>query len=94
MPLLRMLFMIILIGIPITILQIIIWRVSRPNRLFKYIPTFVLFIVGIFCIIKAVYFSEGMEDLAYFIIAMMVTGVMLISLITGIILDIIEKHKR
>ena len=51
-------------------------------------------IVDIFCLVKAIYFSTGMEDLAYIIIAFMVTGVMLISLITGIIIDIAERYRR
>jgi len=86
--------MILAIGLPISVLQIIIWRFSRPRRFFKYIPTLVFLIVDIFCLVKAIYFSTGMEDLAYIIIAFMVTGVMLISLITGIIIDIAERYRR
>ncbi len=94
MPQVRMIFMILAIGLLVSILQVIIWRVSRQNRFYKYIPVLVLLIIGIVCIIKAVYFSTGMEDLAYFVTATMVLGVMSISLITGIIIDVISKLKK
>lgn len=94
MPQLPFMLMILAIGLPISVLQIIIWRYSRPGKFFKYIPNLVFLIVGLLCFIKAVYFSTGMEDLAYIIIAFLAIGVMFISLITGVILDIIEKYRN
>jgi hypothetical protein len=90
----RMIARITVIGIMVSVLQIIIWRLSKEKVFFKYIPTIVLLIVAIVCVIKAIWFSTGMEDLAYFITALLTFGVLVISLVTGIIIDLISKSKR
>ncbi|NLO99575.1 MAG: hypothetical protein GX386_04720 [Clostridiaceae bacterium] len=90
----RMIALITVIGIMVSVLQIIIWRLSKEKVFFKYIPTIVLLIVAIVCVIKAIWFSTGMEDLAYFITALLTFGVLVISLVTGIIIDLISKSKR
>jgi hypothetical protein len=89
-----MIALITVIGIMVSVLQIIIWRLSKEKVFFKYIPTIVLLIVAIVCVIKAIWFSTGMEDLAYFITALLTFGVLVISLVTGIIIDLISKSKR
>lgn len=91
---LRMITLITVIGILVSVLQIIIWRLSKEKALFKYIPTMVLLIITTVCVIKALLFSTGMEDLAYFITALLTFGVLVISLVTGIVIDIISKSKR
>jgi len=91
---LRMIALITVIGIFVSGLQIIIWRLSKEKVFFKYIPAIVLLIVAIICVIKALWFSTGMEDLAYFITALLAFGVLVISLVTGIVLDLITKSKR
>lgn len=90
----RMIALITVIGIMVSVLQIIIWRLSKEKVFFKYIPTIVLLIVAIVCVIEAIWFSTGMEDLAYFITALLTFGVLVISLVTGIIIDLISKSKR
>jgi hypothetical protein len=90
----RMIALIAIIGIVVSGLQIIIWRLSKGKVFFKYIPTIVLLIVATVCVVKAVWFSTGMEDLAYFITAMLALGVLVISLVTGIVIDIISRSKR
>jgi len=91
---LRMILLIAVIGIMVSGLQIFIWRLSKDKAFFKYIPTIVLLIVTIVCVVKAVWFSTGMEDLAYFITALLSSGVMIISLITGIVIDIVTRSKN
>jgi len=91
---LRMILIIVVMGLLIAGLQIIIWRLSKEKAFFKYIPTLVLLIVTSVCIVKAVWFSTGMEDLAYFVTAMIVSGVLVISLFTGIALDLISKLRK
>lgn len=90
----RMVLLITVIGIMVSGLQFFIWRLSKEKIFFKYIPTIVLLIVTIVCVIKAVWFSTGMEDLAYFITALLAFGVMLISLVTGIVIDIVTRSKK
>lgn len=89
----RIVLIIALMGILVAGLQIVIWRMSKGKVFFKYIPTVVLLIIVIVCIIKSIWFSTGMEDLAYFITAMLAAGVLAVSLVTGIIIDIITKQR-
>ncbi len=91
---LRMVLIIVVIGLLVAALQIVIWRLSKENPFFKYIPTLVLLIVTAVCVVKAVWFSTGMEDLAYFVTAMILAGVMVISLLAGILIDIVSKFRR
>lgn len=91
---LRMVGLIAVIGILVAGLQIIICRLSKGKVFFKYIPTIVLLIVATVCVVKALWFSSGMEDLAYFITAMITAGVLVVSLVTGIVIDIISKSKK
>lgn len=81
-------------GVLVAVLQIVIWRMSRGKAFFKYIPTIVLFIIVVVCIVKSIWFSTGMEDLAYFITALLAAGVLAVSLVTGIIIDIISSKSR
>lgn len=91
---LRMIALIAVIGLLVAGLQIIIWRLSKGKVFFKYIPTIVLLIVATVCVVKAIWFSSGMEDLAYFVTAVLTAGVLVVSLVTGIVIDIISKSKR
>ena len=89
-----MIALIAVIGLLVAGLQIIIWRLSKGKVFFKYIPTIVLLIVATVCVVKAIWFSSGMEDLAYFVTAILTAGVLVVSLVTGIVIDIISKSKR
>jgi len=90
----RMILLISVIGILVSGLQIFIWRLSKEKVFFKYIPTIVFMIVTVVCLIKAIWFSTGMEDLAYFIMALLALGVLVISLITGIIIDVVTRSNK
>jgi len=90
----RMILLIAVIGIIVSALQVFIWRLSKEKAFFKYIPTIVFLIVTVVCLIKAIWFSTGMEDLAYFITALLAFGVMVISLITGIIIDLVARANK
>ncbi|NLX64291.1 MAG: hypothetical protein GX022_05905 [Clostridiaceae bacterium] len=90
----RMILLIAVIGIIVSALQVFIWRLSKEKAFFKYIPTIVFLIVTVVCLIKAIWFSTGMEDLAYFITALLAFGVLVISLITGIIIDLVARANK
>ncbi|HHW21919.1 MAG TPA: hypothetical protein GXX26_03425 [Clostridiaceae bacterium] len=91
---LRIVLIISVMGVLVAGLQIVIWRMSKGKVFFKYIPTLVLLIIVLVCIVKSIWFSTGMEDLAYFITAMLAAGVLAVSLVTGIIIDIVTKPRR
>lgn len=88
----RIVLIISVMGVLVTGLQIVIWRMSKGKVFFKYIPTLVLLIIVLVCMTKSIWFSTGMEDLAYFVTAMLAAGVLAVSLVTGIIIDIISKR--
>ncbi|MGI6622223.1 MAG: hypothetical protein GX227_04380 [Clostridiaceae bacterium] len=90
----RIVLIISVMGVLVAGLQIVIWRMAKGKVFFKYIPTLVLLIIVVVCIIKSIWFSTGMEDLAYFITAMLAAGVLTVSLVTGIIIDIVSKPHR
>lgn len=89
----RMILIISVIGILVAGLQIIIWRLSKGKVFFKYIPTLVLLIMAIVCVIKSIWFSSGMEGLGYFVTAMLASGVLVVSLVTGILIDLISRRR-
>ena len=91
---LRMLLIISLIGVLVAGLQIIIWRLSKGKAFFKYVPTIVLLIMAVVSIIKSLWFSSGMEGLGYFVTALIAAGVLAVSLVTGIVIDILSKSRR
>lgn len=90
----RIAFMILIIGLLVSLLQIGIWRVSKESRFSKYIPTLVLLIVAGACIVKGIWFSTGMEDLGYFVTALLVGGAFVISLVTGLLIDVLTRGSR
>jgi hypothetical protein len=90
----RLILMIIVIGLVVSVFQVIIWRISKKSRFMKYIPTLILFIIALICLTKAIWFSTGMEDLAYFIITMILGGAFIISFITGIVIDLLFKNSK
>ncbi len=90
----RIALMILIVGLLVSLLQIGIWRVSKGNKFFKYIPALVLIVVAGACIIKGIWFSTGMEDLAYFITAMLLGGAFVISLVTGLLIDVLAGNSK
>jgi flagellar biosynthesis protein FliQ len=91
---LRLALMIIIVGALVSLFQIGIWRISKENRFFKYVPSIVLFLVAGACIVKGIWFSTGMEDLAYFVTAILLGGAFVISLVTGLLIDVLAKNSR
>lgn len=89
----RMGLIISVIGVLVAGLQIVIWKLSKGKTFFKYIPTLVLFIMAVVCIVKSLWFSSGMEGLGYFVTAMLAAGVLVVSLATGIVIDLFSKTR-
>lgn len=86
----------LLIAIPSIIFVAITYflgRFCRHLAIIKYIPSIVALLIGIGFYIKARFYATGFEDLAFIILALVAGIVFVLSLITAIIMDIIQKKK-
>lgn len=90
----RLLSLILLIGIVSSGIVILIARFEKNRCFLKYIPALILFVSGAFFIVKARWFSEGMEGLGYIILAMLALGGFIITLISAVIIDIYRKCSK
>jgi hypothetical protein len=68
-------------------------RFFRNLVIIKYIPSLVALLTGIGFYIKSSFYSTGFEDLVYVILALVAGIVFIVSLITAIIMDIIQRKK-
>lgn len=61
---------------------------------FKYIPSILFALIAIGCIIKSKWFSQGFEDIAYFIMAVMAMILAIVVTITAFIIGIYRRKKH
>jgi len=89
-----LLLYIAIIGIFFSGVSLLIYKFTR-NKLFpKYIPGIILFSSGVAFIVKARWYSYGMEGLGYVILAILAVGGSIISLIVPAALDIYRKYRK
>ena len=67
--------------------------IYAKKRLIKYIPASFAGIVSLAFFVKAKFFSEGLEGLGYIILMMISIAVFVLSIITAIILEFINRRK-
>jgi len=87
-----LLLYIAVIGIVFSAISILINKFTRDKLFPKYIPGIILFLSGAAFIIKARRYSNGMEGLGYVILAILVVGGSIISLIVPAAIDIYRKY--
>lgn len=90
----RVLIFILVIGIVFSGIVVLIAKFERNRRLPKYIPAIILFAAGAACFVKARWFSEGMEGLGYIILAMLVLGGCILTLVTAVVIDVFKKCNK
>lgn len=61
---------------------------------FKYIPSIFFALIAIGCFIKSKWFSQGFEDLAYLIMAIMAMILAIVVTITAFIVGIYRRRKH
>lgn len=61
---------------------------------FKYIPSIFFALIAIGCIIKSRWFSQGFEDIAYLIMAIMAIILAFVVTITAFIIGIYRRKKH
>jgi Na+-translocating ferredoxin:NAD+ oxidoreductase RnfD subunit len=65
----------------------------RKNKFLKYIPAIVSAAIALGFFIKSYFFSEGFEALGYIILMMVSAAVAGISIITAVVLEIVNRRK-
>ncbi|KNY26489.1 hypothetical protein [Pseudobacteroides cellulosolvens] len=89
-----LLLYITIIGIVFSGIALLIYKFERNRPLPKYLPGIILFLAGVILIIKAKWFSEGMEGLGYIILAILAIGGSIIALIVPAVLDVYKKYHQ
>lgn len=90
----RLLLLVLLVGIAFSGVVILIAKFQKKRRYLKYIPSAILFAATIACIVKARWFSEGMEGLGYIIFAMLALGSCILTLITAVAIDVFARYNK
>lgn len=57
----------------------------------KYIPAAVMFVVGALSLLKAVWFSQSFEDIAYLLVGIVAVCAFLVTLSAALLLDLWRK---
>jgi hypothetical protein len=81
-----------IIGAVFSGIAVLISKFERKIHSLKYIPGVILFASGAAFIIKARWFSDGMEGLGYLILAILATGGCIISLMVPAAIDVYRKY--
>jgi hypothetical protein len=87
----RLVLLILLIGIVFSGIVVLISRFEKKNQTAKYLPAIVLLAAGVAFIVKARWFSEGMEGLGYIIFSMLAFGGFILTLITAVVITVVKK---
>ncbi len=88
-------YILVAVGSIISILiTFFLGRFFKEKAFIRYIPAIVaaLFVIGFY--IKARYYSEGMEDLGYVILALIACIVFFVSFITAFIMGLVRLRNR
>ena len=88
-------YIVVAIGSIISILiTIYLGRVFKEKAFIRYIPAIIsaLFVIGFY--IKSRYYSEGMEDLGYVILALIASIVFFVSFIAAFIMGLVRRRNR
>ena len=75
-------------------ITILLGRKQVQRAILKYIPAMIAFVATLALIIKTAWYSEGFEGLGYAILAMITAVVFLVSIITAIIIAIVNRRRR
>ncbi len=90
----RLILLILLTGIIFSGIVLLIARFEKNKRLLKYLPAIILIIAGVASLVKAKWFSEGMEGLGYVIYSMLAFGGCILTLITAVVIDAVRKYRK
>lgn len=78
----------------LVVLSIILMKKFRKHIYYRYIPTVLIWILSLILFVFAIVFAKPMQDLGYFVMALITGVATFISLIITIIIDTYQKKKH
>lgn len=85
---------VLIISAILVFITILLMKKFKKRKYAPYIPTVVIWLVSITFLIKAIFFSQPMEDLGYFVMSMIAGVTTFITLIITIVLVKYINRKR
>ncbi|TCT14929.1 hypothetical protein EDC18_10479 [Natranaerovirga pectinivora] len=89
----NLLLLILFFAILFVILTLYLSKISTKSEI-KYIPSVIAALLGVGFFIKAVFFSQTWEDIAFLIFAFIAVVVFFITLITALFIGYKNKKKK
>ena len=89
-------FYLVVIGIVLVFVAatILLGRKQIRKAFLKYIPAIIAGAATLAAIIKTAWFSEGFEGLGYAIMAMIAAIIFLVSIVTAIVVEIVNRKSK
>ena len=84
-------------GLITVLITVFLDRIFKNRAIVKYIPAIILLLAGLGFLIKAKFFSTdmgGFADLGYIVLMLIAGIVFLASLITAIIMELVQRRSR
>jgi predicted tellurium resistance membrane protein TerC len=94
MEALRFWGLVLLVVVLIVGLTILLMRIFEKRPMVKYIPTIIIWLLSIFLFIMGRFFAEPMQDLGYYVMAMITGVATFIALIITIFIEKAQTKKR
>lgn len=83
-----------IIFLGIGLITYVLGRVFRKNVFIKYIPALLLLLFGVYYIYKAYTVRNGFEDLANFLLALLLFAGAVSGTVTGLFMDFVRPGKK
>jgi hypothetical protein len=90
----RLFVIIAVVGLIFASATVLLGVYKRQNKILKYLPAIIAAVVSLGFLIKTFMFSEGFEALGYLIMMMISAAVFGISIITALVLEIINRRHK
>lgn len=78
----------------LVVISIFLMKKFKKHPVYKYIPTLAIWLLSVFFFVMAVFFAQPMQDLGYFVMAMITGAATFISLILTIVISKIMERKK
>ncbi|WHH57895.1 hypothetical protein [Petroclostridium sp. X23] len=88
---LRFIAAVSIISIIFILITLVLSKKYKRNKFIKYIPTLAAATLTLGFWAKASYFAEGMEGIAYIVLAMMTAVAFVLSLISALIMGLFKR---
>lgn len=90
---LRFLAMVLGFGAVAALIEVLIARLTPRRRWPKYMPAVLAFVLAASCLVKAIWFASGWEDLAFAALAVLTIGIGIVALVAAIVIDVAAARR-